>query len=148
MDGRNLRELREEIEASRAKLAEPERGPVARRRRPLARLVSVGPARLALLAAVVAVAAGSIAATISLPPISVPNTFVNGTIADADVVNENFGTLVANSNSNFGALEAESNDQHARISTVESDLGQGSTFALRLPALTEERLASPAPAWP
>ena len=53
--------------------------------------------------------------------ISVPNTFTNGTIADATEVNANFDGIVS-----------ESNAQHARIAALESQLA---TFASQILAL-------------
>lgn len=58
----------------------------------------------ALLLAVAIIPITALATTISIP-----NLFVNGTIAHADAVNQNFDTLVV-----------ESNDQDSRIATLES----------------------------
>ena len=49
-------------------------------------------------------------APVSEAQVSVPNTFVNGTLADADQVN-----------ANFDAVEAAVNDNDARVSSVEGD---------------------------
>ena len=62
----NIDSLREEIEELRAEVTELRRIPAARMRRAFAHLTSSGPARLVLVAAIVAFAAASYAATISL----------------------------------------------------------------------------------
>ncbi len=68
--------------------------------------------RRLLVVALVGIPMAAYAATIS-----VPNTFLNGTIADADAVNANFDTLVT-----------ESNDQDSRISAVEGSLPHDCTL--------------------
>jgi hypothetical protein len=93
--------LQQEIETLKARLEEVEGRPVRRLRERLARLSSSKPTRLALIGAVVAVAAVSYAAQIS-----VPNIFVNSTVADADEVNANFSALVMESNSQDSWLVA------------------------------------------
>ncbi len=93
MEDRDRRELQEEIEMLKARLAEVEDRPAARLRGLLARLPSSRRARFTLVVAVLVVATASYAATISMP-----YTFSNGTIADANQVNANFGVLVLQSN--------------------------------------------------
>jgi uncharacterized protein YjbI with pentapeptide repeats len=103
MGDRDLRELQAEIERLKAELAELRSRPAARLRGLLALLPSSRRSRLILAAAVLVVATASYAASVSMP-----YTFVNGTIADADQVNANFGALVA-----------ESNDQDSRLAALE-----------------------------
>jgi ABC-type Zn2+ transport system substrate-binding protein/surface adhesin len=74
MSDRELLKLQEEIETLKARLVEVESRPTPRLREHLARLSSSKTTRLALMGAMVAVAAVSYAATVS-----VPNTFTNGT---------------------------------------------------------------------
>jgi hypothetical protein len=103
MDERDLRALRAEIERLEARLAAVEDRPAARLSRLLARIGSSRRGRFSLGVAVTLVAAGSYAAQIS-----VPNTFSNGTVADATEVNANFSALVTESNSQdtrLGAVE-------------------------------------------
>jgi len=57
----------------------------------------------------VVVASTLLAAGVRADTISLPWTFSNGTVADADEVNENFDALVV-----------ESNDQHSRLSALEA----------------------------
>jgi hypothetical protein len=106
MEDRNLRELQARIEMLEARLARTEGRPTARLVRLLAGIGSSRRAKFAVGTAIVAVAAASYAATISLP-----YTFVNGQIADANQVNANFNTLVA-----------ESNDQDSRIAALEGSV--------------------------
>jgi hypothetical protein len=106
MDASLVKELRAEIARLETRLAAVEDaaspGLAALLLRPLAsrRLGAL------LLVAALAVSAASYAAVIS-----VPHTFVNGTVADADEVNANFAALVT-----------ESNSQDARIGGVEAGL--------------------------
>jgi hypothetical protein len=103
MGDQDLRELRTQIAELKAELAELRRRPARRWRGRLERVASSRRVRLALVLAVLGVAAVSYAAQISMP-----YTFVNGTIADATEVNANFGVLVA-----------ESNAQDLRIAALE-----------------------------
>ncbi|MBW1689090.1 MAG: hypothetical protein JRS35_29070 [Deltaproteobacteria bacterium] len=104
MGDQDLRELQTQIGQLKAELAELRRSPVLRWRERLVCVASSRRVRLALVVAVLGVAAVSYAAQISMP-----YTFVNGTIADANEVNANFGVLVTESNAQdlrIGALEA------------------------------------------
>ena len=103
MEDRDLRDLHAHIERLEARLVAVEDRPAARLRGLLARLSSSRRARLVLATSVFVAATASYAATVSLP-----YSFTNGTIADADHVNANFGALVA-----------ESNDQDSRLSVLE-----------------------------
>ncbi len=103
--------LRDEIEQLRKRLGVLEANSLRRRWARLTR------ARLGLFVAVLGVATASYATVIGMP-----NTFVNGTIADANEVNANF-TVLTN----------ESNDQHWRLNALEmsgfgtvSSVGTGS----------------------
>lgn len=99
------RELQAKIEQLEARLAALEQGGRAPKPRPRAPARRLG-GRFALLAALAIVPAAAYAAVIS-----VPNTFSNGTVADANEVNANFDTLVI-----------ESNDQHTRLVAVEAQV--------------------------
>ena len=105
MPDRELLKLQEEIESWKAEPAALKRDCALGPRGVLRRLLADPRVRIALAAAVVAIPLAAYAAQIS-----VPNTFVNGTIADAAEVNANFGVLVT-----------ESNAQDSRIATVETD---------------------------
>ena len=106
MSNRELLELREGIEALKAELAAVKRDSAIRPRGVLRRLLASPRARIGLVVAVVAIPLAAYAATIS-----VPYTFTNGTIADANEVNANFDTLVN-----------ESNSQDSRLAAVEATI--------------------------
>jgi hypothetical protein len=93
----------EELKAERAAIGDRARAP---RGAWLPRIGASRRVRFALAAALVAVPVAAFAATISMP-----YSFSNGTIADANEVNANFDTLVV-----------ESNAQHGRIAALEGDL--------------------------
>ncbi len=89
------RELKARIDELEARLAGLEKSRVARLR-----------GRLVLFAAIAVIPAAAYAAVISAP-----NTFTNGTAADANEVNTNFTALVD-----------ESNDQDGRLTALEDEL--------------------------
>ena len=97
--------LREERRAERT----PRTGPRMRR------AIGVPKPRLVLFCVAVVIPATTYAAIIG-----VPNTFTNGTIADANKVNANFDTLVT-----------ESNAQHARLEVLEASVASN-TYSRRL----------------
>ena len=103
MQEKNLRELEEEITSLKAELDAIKRHPALRKAGPFARAAANPRVRSALLIALLAIPVAAYAATIS-----VPNTFTNGTVADADEVNANFDVLVV-----------ESNDQDSRLLALE-----------------------------
>jgi len=121
MSNRELLELQEEIETLKARLVDVESRSRPRLRWLLARLPSSKPVRLVLIGAVVAVAAVSYAATVS-----VPYTFVNGTVADATEVNANFSALVTESNaqdSRLATLEASMATVQGQVAVNTADIG-------------------------
>jgi hypothetical protein len=104
MEEREIRALQAKIARLEARLAEVEDRPTARLHRLLVRLGASRRGRFSLGVFVALAAAVSYAAQIS-----VPNTFTNGTPADASQVNANFSTL-----------ETESNAQDLRLAAVEA----------------------------
>jgi hypothetical protein len=104
MEERDLGVLQAKIARLEARLAEVEDRPTARLHRLLVRLGASRRGRFSLGVFVALAAAVSYAAQIS-----VPNTFTNGTPADASQVNANFSTL-----------ETESNAQDLRLAAVEA----------------------------
>jgi hypothetical protein len=106
MDERELLGIQKRIDALESKLAVLERHPTSGSYTYLATLYNNPGFRLLAVAALISIPIAAYAATIS-----VPNTFVNGTVADADEMNANFEALVV-----------ESNDQDSRIGTLEADL--------------------------
>jgi len=107
--------LKEQVEALRSEVAELRRcGMRDNERRNLRHRTKAGRAGLGLAGLLVVLAASAWAATIS-----VPHTFTNGTIADADEVNANFDVLVT-----------ELNDQDTRIGNLEVIVGTLGTVTL------------------
>ena len=84
MQDRDLHELQVEIVHLKARLAEVERRRIASRLGRLAHFARSAKLRPALAVAIIA---------IPIAAWAVPNTFVNGTIADADQVNANFASV-------------------------------------------------------
>jgi hypothetical protein len=87
-------------------LAKLEQRLASRNRGGVARLGNTGAVQRTLLVALLVIPLAAYATTIS-----VPNNFVNGTVAEADEVNTNFATLVT-----------ESNDQDLRIGSLEGSI--------------------------
>jgi hypothetical protein len=100
MDDRNLREELEAVKGELAALRASRMGPR------LGRAIRDPKLRLALLCAAIVIPTAAYAAIIG-----VPNTFSNGTIADANEVNVNFNAIVS-----------ESNDQDGRLVALESQI--------------------------
>lgn len=125
MDDCDRQELQEQIVALRAELARLET--LLPRRRPARRQARPGWGRRLALAALLTLPVAAYAATISLP-----HTFQNGTIADANEVNANFDALVG-----------ESNQQNARLDALEtgpltSDLNLGGFSILPADGLAQD----------
>ena len=104
MQSRNLSELEEEIEGLKAELDAIKEHLALHTAVPIARARMNARVRVALVAALLVIPMTAYAAVISLP-----NTFVNGTVADANEMNTNLDVLVM-----------ESNDQDSRISAIEN----------------------------
>jgi hypothetical protein len=101
MDDRNFQLLQDEIAALRAEMAR-----LNRRQKRCPRFAGCAGKKRTLVCALLLLPAAAYAATISIP-----HVFVNGTVADADHVNENFSTLAT-----------ESNDQDSRLAALEAGL--------------------------
>lgn len=121
MDDRLLHELRAEIERLETRLGEVEAHAARRRWAPVTRVLVDPRIRWAALAIAVMVPIAAYATVI------VPNTFVNGTIADANEVNANFTALADEINLH----EAGAAEHHAKT-TDASELITGTLPDARL----------------
>ncbi len=122
MPERSLAELEQELRALREALNLVERRQAKALHRRFLRLLGQPRMRLLLASAVVVIPVAAYAVTI-------PNTFVNGTVADASDVNENFNALA----SALNAHEPDASAHHAKTTSA-TELTSGTVSDARLSA--------------